>query len=269
TPTAAARHDAALTSATVQQRQDTFTITVSDAHGGTATATATATVTPKNVNPTATPAVGAPNTAGVVNGTVGAADAEGDTLTYNVTAKPTKGTVTVNPDGTFTYVPTAAAQHAASADKATTAQKQDTFAVTVDDAHGGTVSVTITTPIKPKNTSPAAAPTATNPSPTTGAVSGSVGGSDSDNDRLSYAVTTAPTKGTVKLNNNGTFTYTPSKSALAAASSPTATPAQKQDTFSVAVSDGHGGTTLITYTVPLIANGTVVIVVSPATPVVT
>ncbi len=50
---------------------------------------------------------------GVVTGTIGAVDADGDVLSYTA-GTTTKGTVTLNADGSFTYTPTAAARLAAS-----------------------------------------------------------------------------------------------------------------------------------------------------------
>lgn len=41
----------------------------------------------------------------VVVGTIGATDSDGDKLAYTVTAQPTLGTVTVAPDGSYTYTP--------------------------------------------------------------------------------------------------------------------------------------------------------------------
>ena len=268
TPTAAARHDAAAAGATADQKQDTFTITANDAHGGTVVTTVTVTVSPKNTAPTATPTVGTPDAAGVVTGSVGAGDVDGDPLTYTVTGGPAKGSVVIDTNGGFTYTPSAAAQHAASADTATTADRRDTFTVTVTDGYGGTKAVTITAQVKPKNIGPSVTPTASSPTISTGGVAGTVGGSDGDNDTLTYTVTTRPGKGTLVLNADGTYTYTPTAAARTTASKPTATAAQKQDTFAITVKDGHGGTAVVTYTVPLslTTSGTVVIVTNPPSP---
>ena len=44
----------------------------------------------------------------------------------------------------------------------------------------------------------------------TGVVTGSIVASDPDGDTLTYTVTTAPKYGTVTVQTDGTFTYTPS-----------------------------------------------------------
>lgn len=65
-----------------------------------------------NAAPTATVTVGAPNpTTGAVLGRIVATDVEGDPLSYSTTSNPTKGTVAVTVNGSFTYTPTATARH--------------------------------------------------------------------------------------------------------------------------------------------------------------
>ncbi|HEX5355521.1 MAG TPA: Ig-like domain-containing protein, partial [Aquabacterium sp.] len=65
-------------------------------------------------------------------------------------------------------------------------------------------------------------------------VSGQVKATDPDGDALTYAKGSDPAHGTVSVNANGTWTYTPSKDYNGA------------DSFTVTVSDGHGGTTTAT-----------------------
>jgi VCBS repeat-containing protein/YVTN family beta-propeller protein len=250
TPTAAAQHAASATGATAADRRDAFTITVSDGHGGTKAVAFTPTVVAKNAGPTATPTTGAPDSAGVVTGTVGATDTDGDTLAYTVTGKPSKGTVTVDANGGFTYTATAAAQHAASASNATAAQKQDSFKITVSDGHGGTQVVTVTPVVAPRNTDPGALPVINAPT-SAGVVTGTVGASDPDGDALTYTVTTGPAKGAVTVATNGAIRYTPTAAAQHAASSVTATAADQTDAFTVTVSDGHGGTRAVTVSAPI------------------
>ena len=133
-------------------------MTVSDAHGGTATAAVTVAVsptpgtTPGNRAPVAgTPAVGSPNAVtGVVTGSVSATDADGDTLAYSAPATTTKGAVSIGAGtGAFTYTPTVAARNNAAATGATAADLQDSFTVTVSDAHGGTATSAVTVAVSP------------------------------------------------------------------------------------------------------------------------
>lgn len=247
TATAAAQHAASAANATAAQRQDSFKVTVNDGHGGTQVVTVNPVVAPKNAGPSAIPVINAPTSAGVVTGTVGASDPDGDALSYAVTSGPAKGAVTVAANGAIKYTPTAAAQHAASAVSATAADKTDAFTVTVSDGHGGTRAVAVSAQIAPKNAGPTATSTVNAPG-ASGVVTGSVTGSDADSDAVSYSVTTGPTKGNVTLNAAGGFVYTPTPAAQHAAAATGATAADKRDTFTVTVSDGHGGTKAVALT---------------------
>ncbi|RDH77771.1 hypothetical protein DVS77_15555 [Mycolicibacterium moriokaense] len=81
-----------------------------------------------NRSPTAAPVSTGQTAAGVVTGTVGGADADGDPLTYRVVDDPAYGSVVVGADGGFVYTPTAAL--AASGG-------HDTFVVAVEEANAG------------------------------------------------------------------------------------------------------------------------------------
>ncbi|EFL87577.1 rhizobiocin/RTX toxin, partial [Ahrensia sp. R2A130] len=77
------------------------------------------------------------------------------------------------------------------------------------------------------------APTAADDAVTTNedaAVSGAVIVNDIDGDVLTATLGTAPTNGTVIVNTDGTYTYTP------------AADFNGTDTFTVSVDDGNGGT---------------------------
>lgn len=205
-----------------------------------------------NAIPVATPTTGTPNaTTGAIAGTIGASDPNGDPLTYAVSALPTKGTVVVNANGTFTYTPTVAARHAASTVGAPASVTTDAFSVTVSDGMRGVLTTTITVVVSPTNVAPTVTTTVGVPNGTTGVVTGTVKGTDLDNDVLGYALTSAPTRGAVTLTAAGAFTYTPTAVARHAAQRVGATTAEKQDTFTVAVSDGHGGVGNVTVTVSI------------------
>ncbi|MEH3138907.1 MAG: Ig-like domain-containing protein [Mycobacterium kyogaense] len=260
TPTAAARQAAAAPNASEAARFETLTFTVADGHGGTTTTTvrvaiSPATTTPTNSNPTGgTFTAGQPDSDGTVTGTVSATDPDGDPLTYSGPATSTKGgTVVVNGDGSFTYDPTDAARHAASALGASTADKQDTFIVTVSDGNGGTLAVPVTVTILPRNAAPVGSFTAGSPD-ATGKVTGAVTSTDADNDTRTYSGPTTSAKGgTLVVNADGTFTYTPTAAARQNAAKAGATEADKTDSFVVTVNDGHvGGSASVTVSVAIL-----------------
>ncbi len=246
---------------------DAFTVTVSDAgasthfhgfagllnmltrgrlgsSGHTVTRTVTLNVAPVNAAPTATASVGTPDPAtGVVRGQVTGSDADSDPLSYKTSATPTKGSVVVGPDGSFSYTPTAAARHTAASLSATAAERADSFTVTVADGHGGSVNVRVAVVIGADNAPPTGSPKVGAPDAVTGVVAGAVMGSDPNGDPLSYSLFQPAAKGAVNLAADGSFTYTPTPVARHVASLPGSPPANATDSFTVQVSDGSGGTT--------------------------
>lgn len=210
-------------------------------------------LTARNAAPVAGAAtIGAPNpTTGAVTGSLGVTDANGDPLTYTLTGKPVRGTVTLTASGGFTYTPTAAARHDAATVGAPASLTTDAFTVTVNDGRRGVVTTTVTVGISPTNRVPTVTTTVSAPNSTTGVVTGTVKGTDLDNDALTYTQSVAPTKGTVSLTATGAFTYTPTAAARHAAQKLGATTADKQDTFTVTVADGHGGTVATRLTVAI------------------
>lgn len=250
TPTAALREAAAKYGATVADKTDTFVVTVNDGHvGGVVQVNVTVAIAPAaNSGPTGgTSSQNAAGPGGTITGTVTATDPNGDPLTYTGTTTTAKGSVVVNPDGTFTYTPTAAARHAASANNAAAALKSDTFTVVVSDGRGGTAAVPVTVTISPVNAAPVGGFTAGTPNPSTGLVSGSVTSTDTDGDTRTYSGPAVSVKGgTVVVNADGTFTYTPTAAARDAAAAPNAPASAKVDSFTVTVNDGHlGGVTTV------------------------
>ncbi|BEP53838.1 hypothetical protein GmRootV118_10820 [Variovorax sp. V118] len=205
---------------------DSFTVTVSDGHGGTTTSTVTVTVSPVNDAPEAPDYNETTNEDTPINGSVVGTDVDGDALTYVKGSDPAHGTVTVNTDGTYTYVPGA------------NFNGTDSFTVTVSDGHGGTTTSTVNVTINPVN-DPPTAPNYTETTNEDTPVNGKVVGSDVDGDTLTYVKGSDPTHGTVTVNADGTYTYTPSANFHGA------------DSFTVTVSDGHGGTTTSTVNVTI------------------
>lgn len=182
---------------------------------------------------------------GAVSGTVRATDPNGDKLTYKASVSGT-GAVSITSAGVFTYTPTATARHAAAKVGATSAVTTASVTVTVTDAKGAATNQTVAVKISPKNIAPTATSTVGIPNTTTGVVTGSVLGSDSDNDVLTYSVSAGPAKGMVTLDaGNGAFTYTPSATARQNAAKAGATSTDKSDTFTVSVTDGYGGSVVV------------------------
>jgi len=245
TPTTTSRHAAAKTGASAAVTTDTVTVTVTDSKGAMATKAVTVAISPANSAPVPTTTVGTPNSGtGIVTGAVTAADANNDALTYGGSVTTAKGTVSVNAStGAFTFTPTTTARHAAAKIGATTATA-DTFTVTVTDGYGATVPVTVTVAISPKNTAPVAgAPTVGTPDSSTGAVSGSVSGTDAETDVLTYSAPATTAKGVVSLNKaTGAFTFTPSEPSRSVPGT---------DTFTVTITDGYGGSTPVVVSVPI------------------
>ena len=212
--------------------------------------------------------------AGVVSGELNAADPDGTALTFSVTQAPARGSVVVDADGSYSYTPDPAVAAAGTT---------DSFQVSVSDAssgfhihglpglinlltlgligadgHTSTAIVPVTVaPFAPGNTAPSGSATVGSPDPLTGMVNGTVVGTDADGDSLTYSGPGATTKGTVSINaSSGAFSYIPTSVARTNAGAPGATTADRQDTFSVTIADGHGGTTAVAVTVPIGAAST-------------
>lgn len=269
TPTAAARRAAARDDATAADRTDTVTVTVTDGHGGIVTTTVTVSIAPStsaNSDPTGGAfSVDAPGANGIVTGTVTATDPDGDTLSYSGSGTTAKGTVVVEADGGFTYTPTAAARHAASAVGAPTSALTDSFTVTVADGLGGTLSVPVTVSIVGANSVPEASFSAGSPDPTTGVVAGIVTATDADGDTQTFSAPTLSAKGgEVTLNTTtGQFSYKPTDAARAQAAQ---TAGADTDTFTVTVSDGHGGIDTVTVSVTIAPPVVTTTETTPGTP---
>jgi YVTN family beta-propeller protein/VCBS repeat-containing protein len=210
---------------------------------------------PNNAFPTVSPTVGTPSATGVVAGAVGGNDADDDRLKYTTTSAPAKGTLVLNAaTGAFTYTPTATARHIASALNATTADKTDTFTVTIDDGRRGIITTTITVDILSANALPTVKATAGTPNSTTGIATGTVVGTDKDKDLLTYASPVGGTSakgGTVTIDAKGKFVYTPSAALRHAAAATGASAADKTDSFTVTVADGHGDPVTVTVSVKI------------------
>ncbi|MEM6317594.1 MAG: Ig-like domain-containing protein, partial [Bacteroidota bacterium] len=170
------------------------------------TATVTITINPVNDNPVAVEDTNSTDEDTPVNGSVlpNDSDPENDNLTINTTPidQPDNGSVSLNANGTYTYIP------------APDFNGTDSFQYEVCD--DGTPSLcdtaTVTITVNPVNDNPIAVDD-TNSTDEDTPVNGNVLPNDSDpeNDNLTVNTTPIdqPDNGTLTLNPNGTYTYTP------------------------------------------------------------
>jgi VCBS repeat-containing protein len=256
TPKAVARHAAARIGATTAEKTDTFTVSVIDGYGGVTAVPMTVVVAPRNYAPKATKTIGVPDAvSGVVTGQVTGTDADADTLAYRVSTAAAKGVARIDAvTGAFTYTPKAIARHAAARIGATTAEKTDTFTVSVIDGYGGVTAVPMTVRIAPVNAKPVPGATVVGlPDPSTGVVTGRVSVTDADNDTLTFSGPEMgeTSKGSVTVTADGAFTYAPTPEARRSAYLPGAPRADLVDRFTVTATDGHNGTVTVPVTVTI------------------
>ena len=186
---------------------DSFTYKAVDG-ASSSNATVTLTVNNSNVAPQATNnsyTVVEDNTL-TVNATNGVltndTDADGHTLTAAVVAGPTNGTLTLNTDGSFSYVPNA------------NFVGSDSFTYKANDgtasSNTATVTITVSAVNDPHSAQADTYSIAENNTLSEPAANGVLkNDTNPDNDSLDLSVTTNPTNGTVTLNDDGSFVYTP------------------------------------------------------------
>ena len=193
------------------------------------TATVTLTINPVNDLPVAnddTYSVDEDNTLTVDAATgvlANDSDDDGDDLSVSLSTNVSNGTLTLNSDGSFEYTPNA------------NFNGSDSFTYEVSDSNGGTDTATVTLTINPVNDLPIANDdTYTLDEDTTLTIEAVdavlANDSDIDGDSLSVSLDTNVSNGTLTLNNNGSFDYTPNANF------------NGTDSFTYEVSDGNGGT---------------------------
>ncbi len=176
---------------------DTFSFAANDGTVNSNTATVSLTVHPTNDQPTAHNASFSTNEDAVVNGQLSASDADQDSLSYSLISQANNGIVAIT-NGTFTYTP--------NEDWNGT----DTFSFAANDGSLNSNTATISITVHAINDLPAAH-NANFDTSEDAAVNGQLSASDIDGDTLSYALVSQVNNGTVTVNANGTFTYTPAE----------------------------------------------------------
>ena len=125
-------------------------------------------------------------------------DIDGDALTASLVDGPAHGTLALNANGTFTYTPSANYIGA------------DSFTYTASDGTVTSSIATVSITVSPVNDAPVANDdtfTTNEDTPLAGNVL--TNDTDIDADTLTASLVDGPTHGTLTLNANGSFTYTP------------------------------------------------------------
>ena len=159
-------------------------------------------------------------------------DPDADVLTAILVANPTHGTLTLNPDGSFTYRAN------------TNYTGVDSFTYRANDGTTNSEIVTLTFNVTPVNDAPIAQADGYTVSENTALTVAAPGvltnDSDPDGDLISAVIATLPGHGQLSLNSNGGFIYTPN------------TNFNGLDTFTYRISDSLADSAAVTVTILVI-----------------
>ena len=209
---------------------DSFTFRVNDGTADSNVATVSIAVTAVNDAPVAQNATTSVFSGGSVTGTLVAGDIDSSVLSYALVANGTKGSAVVNAStGVYTYTSSAGASGT------------DTFTFKANDGSLDSNVATITVAIATNR--PAVA---SNQSLTTledKSVTGTLGASDADGNRLTFSIVANGSKGTATISNTttGRFGYVPKANA------------NGTDTFTFKANDGMADSNVATVTVSITA----------------
>jgi RHS repeat-associated protein len=182
---------------------DSFTYMAYDGVASSNEATVSITVTPVNDAPVAANDLASGNEDTIITGNVltNDTDVDADTLTASVVTGPANGTLSLNADGSFTYTP------------ADNFNGTDSFTYKAFDGSAESTVATVNITVNPANDAPTAAGDSYTTDEDTDLIVAAPGILDNDldldGDALSASLLSGPTNGTLSLNADGSFTYTP------------------------------------------------------------
>lgn len=208
-----------------QNGTDAFTFKVYDGKGYSNTATVSVVINPVNDAPVALDDAVSTNRNVAKNIVLVGTDVEGSTLTYTVVTSPTKGVLSGTAPNLI-YTPNNNQTGA------------DSFTFKVNDGQLDSNVATISITINNTNQLPVANNSAITTNEDT-VKSGNVTATDADNDPLTYSVVTQPTKGTISMGSNGSYTYTPNLNA------------NGSDSFTFKANDGVGNSNTATVSITI------------------
>ncbi|MDO0972854.1 Ig-like domain-containing protein [Mycolicibacterium frederiksbergense] len=177
---------------------DGFSYVASDGTLSSAPTLVTITVTPVNDPPVAQNDSYTINEDSILTGSVlpNDTDADGDSLTVSLGAGPAHGSLTLNPNGSFSYIPAA------------NYNGTDSFTYTVSDGVATSNSATAIITVNAVNDTPVASDTSFSVNEDA-SYTGTVSVSDVDGDSVTSVVVNGPAHGSLSFDGNGAFVYTP------------------------------------------------------------
>ncbi len=175
---------------------DSFAYQASDGSLLSSVTTVSLTITPTNHAPIAASgaAAGAEDTA--ISGQATATDLDGNALSYVLVNGPQNGAITLNPDGSYIYTPTA------------NFNGSDAFTFKANDGSLDSNVASVNLTINPVNDAPVATDGSASGNEDT-VINGQVLASDVDSPSLTYQLVSAPLHGALSFNPDGTYQYTP------------------------------------------------------------
>ncbi|MEQ1750745.1 MAG: Ig-like domain-containing protein, partial [Prosthecobacter sp.] len=204
---------------------DSFTFKASDGQLNSNAGTIDLTINPVNDAPlaVASTAQGDEDSTGI-NGQLSASDPEMDAVTFIKASNPSHGTVTVQSDGAFTYIPEP------------DYYGPDSFSFKARDSTLDSNLANVSLTIRPVNDGPPVVADQSAVGTERNLLRSTLTATDVDHDPLTFTKVTNTTHGTVTVSADGTFSYRPEAEFLGA------------DSFTVKASDGTADSNLATVT---------------------